>query len=79
MQIPLKIKVSRGIFVGVILTKDNLAKRNWHGNKKCVFCHYNTTIEHLFFQWNFAKSIWLVIQIGYTLCPSRSVANIFCS
>jgi hypothetical protein len=23
---------------GVILTKDNLAKRNWHGSKRCVFC-----------------------------------------
>jgi hypothetical protein len=22
---------------GVVLTKDNLAKWNWYGNKKCVF------------------------------------------
>jgi hypothetical protein len=23
---------------GVILTKDNLVRRNWQGNKRCVFC-----------------------------------------
>jgi hypothetical protein len=43
---------------GVVLTKDNLAKRNWHGSKKCVFCHQDETIKHLFFQCRFARSIW---------------------
>jgi hypothetical protein len=40
MKIPLKTKVF-GLYLrrGVILTKDNLAKRNWHGNKSCIFCH----------------------------------------
>jgi hypothetical protein len=49
MKIPLKIKIF-GWYLrrGVILTKDNLVKRNWHGNSRCVFCHQDETIKHLF-------------------------------
>ena len=37
MKIPLKIKVFTWYLRrGVILTKDNLVKRNWHGSTKCV-------------------------------------------
>ena len=28
---------------GVVLTKDNLARRNWNGSKTCSFCHYVET------------------------------------
>jgi hypothetical protein len=42
-KMPLKIKS------GVVLTKDNLLKRNWKGNAKCSFCTQNETIDHLFF------------------------------
>ena len=78
MKIPLKTKVFAWYLRrGVILTKDNLAKRNWHGCKKCVFCHQDETIKHLFFQCQFARSIWSIIQIGSSLYPPRSVANIF--
>ena len=78
MKIPLKTKVFAWYLRrGVILTKDNLAKRNWHGSKKCVFCQHDETITHLFFQCEFARSIWSAIQIGSTLHPPSSVANIF--
>ena len=78
MKIPLKTKVFAWYLRrGVILTKDNLAKRNWHGCKKCVFCHQHETIKHLFFQCQFVRSIWSIIQIGSSLYPPRSVANIF--
>ena len=78
MKIPLKTKIFAWYLRrGVILTKHNLAKRNWHGCKKCVFCHHDETIKHLFFQCRFAHSIWSTIQIGSTLYPPRSVANIF--
>jgi hypothetical protein len=78
MKIPLKTKVFAWYLRrGVILTKDNLAKRNWHGCTKCVFCHENETIKHLFFSCRIARSIWSIIQIGSTLYPPRSVANIF--
>jgi hypothetical protein len=49
MKIPLKTKVFAWFLrKGVILTKDNLARRNWQGNKKCVYCHHYETINHLF-------------------------------
>jgi hypothetical protein len=78
MKIPLKTKVF-GWYLrrGVILTKDNLAKRNWHGNQSCVFCHHDETIKHLFFQCRFARSIWSIIQVASTLYPPRNVTNIF--
>jgi hypothetical protein len=44
--------------------------------KKCVFCHYNETIKHLFFQCHFARSIWPVIQVASTLFPPCSITNI---
>jgi hypothetical protein len=78
MKIPLKTKVFAWYLRrGVILTKDNLAKRNWQGSKSCVFCHQDETIKHLFFQCRFAKSIWSIIQMSSTLYPPRSVPNIF--
>lgn len=77
-MIPLKTKVFAWYLRrGVILTKDNLAKRNGHGCKKCVFYHVDETIKHLFFQCQFAKAIWSIIHIGSTLYPPRSIANIF--
>jgi hypothetical protein len=78
MKIPLKTKMFGWYLChGVILTKDNLAKRNWHENKSCVFCHHDETIKHLFFQCRFARSICSIIQVASTLHPPHSVANIF--
>jgi hypothetical protein len=78
MKIPLKTKVF-GWYLrhGVILTKDNLAKQNWHGSKSCVFYHHEETIKHLFFQCRFVRSIWSIIQVASTLYPPCRVANIF--
>jgi hypothetical protein len=78
LKLPLRIKVF-GWYLrkGVILTKDNLAKRNWNESRTCVFCHQDETIKHLFFQCRFARSIWSVIQLASTLFPPRSIANIF--
>ena len=39
LKIPLKIKIFMWfLHRKVLLTKDNLAKRNWHGDTKCSFC-----------------------------------------
>ena len=62
---------------GVILTKDNLVKRNWNGSTRCAFCTHDETIKHLFFQCKVARSIWPAIQIASNLYPPRSVTNIF--
>ena len=62
MKIPLKNKIFAWYLRrGVILTKDNLIKRNWHGSPQCVFSYHEETIKHLFFQCKLAHSIWLVI------------------
>jgi hypothetical protein len=33
----------------VLLTKDNPNRRNWRGDKNCVFCSSSETIQRLFF------------------------------
>jgi hypothetical protein len=78
MKIPLKNKIFAWYLRrGVILTKDNLIKRNWHGSTQCVFCPHDETIKHLFFHCKLACSIWSVIQIASGLYSPYSVANIF--
>jgi hypothetical protein len=50
IKVPLKIRIFMWfLHRKVILTKDNLIKRNWHGNTKCSFCDHDETIQHLFF------------------------------
>ena len=47
LKAPLKIKIFLWYLRrGVILTKDNLAKRNWQGSKQYCFCHENETIHY---------------------------------
>ena len=46
VKVPLKTKVFIWFLKrGVILTKDNLAKRNWQGSKLCSFCSGHETNE----------------------------------
>jgi hypothetical protein len=61
---------------GIILTKDNLIKKYWHGSKTFVFSSQGETIKDLFFQCNFARSIWSVIQAASGLYTPTSIANI---
>jgi hypothetical protein len=78
IKIPLKNKFFAWYLRrGVILTKDNLIKRNWHGSKTCIFYPQDETIKHLFFQCNFARSIWSVIQAASGLYTPTSIVNIF--
>jgi hypothetical protein len=75
---PLKIKIFLWYLRrGVVLTKDNLAKRNWHGSKMCCFCHKDETIKHLFFECHFVCSIWSIIQVATGLTKSYSVSHLF--
>jgi hypothetical protein len=78
LKLPLKIKVFMWyLYKGVILTKDNLARRQWQGDKKCCFCSSNESIQHLFFDCHFAKFIWRIVQVFFNLSPPISVHNIF--
>jgi hypothetical protein len=64
------------LYKGVILTKDNLARRQWQGDRNCCFCYSNESIQHLF-ECHFAKFIWRIIQVSSNLLPPTSVHNIF--
>ena len=78
IKVPLKLKVFAWYLrKGVILTKDNLVKRNWQGSTKCVSCSHDETIKHLFFTCNVTRSIWSAIQMASNLYQPTSVANIF--
>jgi hypothetical protein len=41
------------------------------------FSFQDETIKYLFFQCNFARSIWSIIQAASGLYPLTSIANIF--
>ena len=61
----------------VILTKDNLAKRNWHGCKKWYFCDQDETIQHLFITCPLARMVWRVVFLAFNLIPPTSITNMF--
>jgi len=62
LKAPLKIKIFLWYLrCGVILTKDNLAKRSWKGSLYCVFCHKKETINHLFFERRLVRSVWSIL------------------
>jgi hypothetical protein len=49
LKISLRIKIFMWYFKReVVLTKDNLARHNWNGNKVCSFCSQQELIQHLF-------------------------------
>jgi hypothetical protein len=55
-KIPVKIKTFMWLVEqGAILTKENMLKRNWHGDPSCYFCSLPENIEHLFFECSMAK------------------------
>jgi hypothetical protein len=78
LKVLLKIKIFLWYLrKGVVLTKENLAKRNWKDSILCCFCHKDETIQHLFFDCTFARTIWGVIQIATNLYLPRSISNMF--
>jgi hypothetical protein len=78
LKIPLKIKIFMWFLSNkVLLTKDNLAKRNWKGCTKCVFCGEQETVHHLFLSCPFARLLWRMIFFAFDLPPPTSVTNMF--
>jgi hypothetical protein len=78
LKAPLKIKVFLWYLKrGVILTKDNLAKRNWKGSLKCCFCHKNKTIRHLLFYCHFARRVWDFIFLAFGISRPSNIHNMF--
>lgn len=80
IKIPSKIKVSMWYLKqGVVLTKDNLARRNWHGDIRCSFCYLPENIQHLFLDCFYAKSLWRAVHILFGIAPHRSIKDLFVS
>jgi hypothetical protein len=78
LRLPLKIKkILWFLQNGVVLTKDNLAKKNWKGSQKCVCCKMNETIQHLFIQCPLAKMFWRFIFYATNLNQPRSINHMF--
>jgi len=78
LKIPLRVKIFLWFLNrGVILTRYNLARRNWHGSKTCVFCQHDESIKHLFFECKFARAVWAIVQVASNLYPPRSARNMF--
>ena len=78
VKIPSKIRIFLWYLKrGVILTKDNLARRNWNGDKSCAFCHCPETIQHLFFQCTYAKFLWRAVHLMFGLPPPLSIDDLF--
>jgi hypothetical protein len=76
-KLPLKVKIFLWfMFKGVILTKDNLIKRNWHGTESYCFCNNKETIQHLFFDCVLARFVWRTIELTFGLNPPMSVGHI---
>jgi hypothetical protein len=48
---------------GAILTKDNMLRRNWHGDPRCYFCKLPKNMDHLFFECPVAKVVWRMVAI----------------
>ena len=42
----------------VLLTKENMVRRNWKGNSSCGFCDEFESTTHLFFNCHTAKCVW---------------------
>ena len=80
LRLPIKIKVFLWyLYTGVILTKDNLARRQWQGDRKCCFCSSDESIQHLFFDCHFAKFVWRTVHVFFNLIHPTSVQNLFIS
>jgi hypothetical protein len=76
LKIPLKIKIFLWLLnKRVILTKDNLARKNWKGSQRCCFCNNNETIQHLFFYCPHVRDIWRIVFYATDLSPPRSVSH----
>uniref|UniRef100_A0A453JTN1 Reverse transcriptase zinc-binding domain-containing protein n=1 Tax=Aegilops tauschii subsp. strangulata TaxID=200361 RepID=A0A453JTN1_AEGTS len=75
---PLKIKVFMWfVHKQVILTKDNLAKRNWTGSTRCNFCDSDESIKHLFLDYPLAKKLWRSVHIAFNITPLNTINMLF--
>jgi hypothetical protein len=78
VKTPLKIKIFMWYMKKeVVLTKDNLARRNWGGSKQCSFCLHNETIQYLFFYCYYARFISGLTHTTFGITPLHNIQHMF--
>jgi hypothetical protein len=78
LSLPLKIKIFLWYLKrGLVLTKDNLIRRNWRGVERCMFCAQSETIQHLFFDYHCTKFIWKNVHIAFNIQKPLSILHLF--
>lgn len=77
LRLLLKIKIFLWYLKeGVILTKDNLAKRRWKGSLRCCFCRSHEIIQHLFFDCPMVRYVWSVVHFTFGICPPHNMSHL---
>ena len=78
VKVPFKIKVFMWfVHKQVILTKDNLEKRNWTGSTRCSFCDKDESIKHLFLDCPLAKNLWRTVHLAFNITPPNTINTLF--
>lgn len=74
----LKIKIFIWYLLkGVVFTKDNLARRNWNGNKKSACFARKRKRFNIYFQCLFTNHLWRLLFWCFGLRPPRSIRHVF--
>ena len=61
----------------IVLTKDNLSKRNLSGDKSCMFCSRHETVQHPFLECLYDTFLWWAIHLVLGLKTTLNVMDIF--
>lgn len=76
VKVPAKIKDFLWLMVRKnYLTNDNLLMSGWAGNKMCIFCGRDETINHLFFQCSVANLVWSLLKCTFSLNSTLTALN----
>ena len=76
-KMPMKIKIFMCYLKrDVILTKDNLVRRNWN-EKNCSSYHINESIQHLFFECAYASFLWRGVHLLFGIPRSINIHELF--
>jgi hypothetical protein len=61
----------------VLLTKDNLAKKNWQENTACCFCHTQKSVQHHFIDCPLAKIVCQIVRMNFSITAPINITDLF--
>jgi hypothetical protein len=75
---PLKLKLFFWLLIeNKLLVWENLQIRGWEGPNRCILCkQYNDSINHIFLQCNFIRSVWHHISLALNLATPWTGPNV---